>query len=284
MESQWEAAALAAPASRALILDPSYGEYAHVLENVIKCSVERFPLYREDGYVVDLESLEAELSKGYDLAVLVNPNNPTGQQIPRQSLEEMLSRVSPDTKFWIDEAYVDYVDHRESLEGFAAASQNVVVCKTMSNVYALSGLRVGYLCGHKGLIEDLRMISPPWSVSLPGQMAAVMALQDPEYYSEVTWRPTASAFNWRRTCKSLGDLEIVPGVANYFLCHLPPHGPNSEETLDRCRVHNLFLRDVAATSTGLGPRVFRIAVKDAATNRRMVEILSSNPSVRARFV
>ena len=46
-----------------------------------------------------LERLEAELSKGYDLAVLVNPNNPTGQHIPRQSLEEMLSRVSPDTKF-----------------------------------------------------------------------------------------------------------------------------------------------------------------------------------------
>ena len=88
-------------------------------------------MYREDGYVVDLERLEEELSKEYDLDVLVNPNNPTSQHIPRQSLEELLSRVSPDTKFWIDEAYVDYVDHRESLDGFAAASQN-------------------YLCGHKG--------------------------------------------------------------------------------------------------------------------------------------
>ena len=84
-----------------------------MLENVIKCSVERFPLYREDGYVVDHDRLEAELSKEYDLAVLVNPNNPTSQHIPRQSLEELLSRVAPDTKFWIDEAYVDYVDHRE---------------------------------------------------------------------------------------------------------------------------------------------------------------------------
>ena len=277
MESQGEAAALAAPASRALILDPSYGEYAHVLENVIKCSVERFPLCREDGYVVDLERLEAELSKGYDLAVLVNPNNPTSQHIPRQSLEELLSRVSPDTKFWIDEAYVDYVDHIESLERFAAASQNVVVCKTMSKVYALSGLRVGYLCGHKRLIEDLRMISPPWSVSLPGQMAAVMALQDPEYYSESYLDTHSLRIQLAEDLQSLGDLEIVPGVANYLLCHLPPHGPNTEETLDRCRVHNLFLRDVAGTSTGMGPRVFRIAVKDAATNRRVVEILSAVP-------
>ena len=262
-----------ASTSRVLILDPSYGEYAHVLENVIRCRVDRFPLSRDDGYVVDLTRLESELSNGYDLVVLVNPNNPTGRHIPRSSLEEMLSRVSPDTRIWVDEAYVDYVDRSESLEGFASASPNVVVCKSMSKVYALSGLRVGYLCGPKHVIDDLRMISPPWSVSLPGQIAAVMALQDPDYYSERYTETHTLRRQLEEGLQSLGNLEIVPGVANYLLCHLPSQGPNTEELLDRCRDHNLFLRDAAATSPGLGPRVFRIAVKDAETNGRMLEIL-----------
>ena len=59
----------------------------------------------------------------------------------------------------------------------------MVVCKSMSKVYALSGARVAYLCGPARLIEPLRPLNPPWAVSLPGQVAAVMALQDPDYYA-----------------------------------------------------------------------------------------------------
>ena len=71
------------PSARALILDPAYGEYAHVLDNVIGCRVRRFPLGRENGYLVDAERLDAEIRKGCDLVVVVNPNNPTGRHIPR---------------------------------------------------------------------------------------------------------------------------------------------------------------------------------------------------------
>lgn len=50
------------------------------------------------------------------------------------------------TRIWIDETYIDYVDPKLSLESFAAVSPNVIVCKSMSKVYALSGLRVAYRC------------------------------------------------------------------------------------------------------------------------------------------
>ena len=72
--------------SRVLILDPMYGEYAHILENVIGCNVQRLHLRRSDGYVVDIDELQSQTRTGYDLIVLVNPNNPTGQHIPRKDL------------------------------------------------------------------------------------------------------------------------------------------------------------------------------------------------------
>ena len=150
--------------SRALVLDPSYGEYAHVLENVVGCSVDRLVLSRGDGYEVDLDRLERRLRGQYDLVIIVNPNNPTGRHIPRQELEGVIRRASPETLFWIDETYVDYVDKSESIERFASESENVVVCKSMSKVYALSGLRVGYLCGPSSIIGPLRLLNPPWSV------------------------------------------------------------------------------------------------------------------------
>jgi len=132
-------------ASRVLILDPTYGEYAHVLERVIRCRVNRLPLLRGENYRVDLSRLNQALTGGYDLVVLVNPNNPTGQHIPRAELEAALKKVSPATRVWVDETYIEYAGSGESLEQFAARSENVIVCKSMSKVYALSGARVAYL-------------------------------------------------------------------------------------------------------------------------------------------
>ena len=133
--------------SRVLILDPTYGEYAHVLEKVIGCHVIRLPLFREENYRVNLDELERLSRSGYDLIALVNPNSPTGQHIPRKNLENLLRRVPAKTLVWLDETYVEYAGANESLEQFAAGSENIVVCKSMSKVYALSGVRAAYLCG-----------------------------------------------------------------------------------------------------------------------------------------
>jgi len=72
--------------------------------------------------------------------------------------------------------------------------------------------------------------------------------------------------------------EIVPGVANFLLCHLPPAGPDAAAVVSGCREHGLFLRDAALMGSQLGTYAIRIAVKDQATNQRMIEILSRTRS------
>src|SRR5882757_4022122 len=94
------------PGSHALILDPTYGEYAHVLERVIGCTVDRFALSRENDYAADLGRLAAALADGYDLVALVNPNSPTGRHVPRAELERLLRRAPARTRVWVDETYV----------------------------------------------------------------------------------------------------------------------------------------------------------------------------------
>jgi histidinol-phosphate/aromatic aminotransferase/cobyric acid decarboxylase-like protein len=260
------------PRARTLILDPTYGEYPHVLERVIGCHVERFPLRREARYAVDLERLGARLAEGFDLVVVVNPNSPTGQHVRRDELEPLLRRAPPATRFWVDETYVEYAGPDQSLERLAARSANVIVCKSMSKVYALSGVRAAYLCASPPQLEPLRGITPPWAVSLPAQVAAVMALQDPEYYA-ARYRETHALRNefidW---LEPLG-WDILPGVANFFLAHLPETGLDAATIVARCRVRGLFLRDAATMSRQLGRHVLRLAVKDAETNRRTVRIL-----------
>ncbi len=261
------------PASRVLVLDPTYGEYSHVLERVIRCRVERLALSRADGYQVDWERLAQCLERLFDLVILVNPNSPTGQHVPRLGLEQLLREAPEHTRVWIDETYVEYAGAGQSLEQFASARANVVVCKSMSKVYALSGARAAYLCGAPETIAGLRAITPPWAVSLPAQVAAVAALQDPGYYAA---RHAETNHLRAQLAAGLADFpgwEIVPGRANFLLCHLPVRGPEAAAVVERCRQRGLFLRDAGPMGRRLGRHALRIAVKDAATNRRILAIL-----------
>jgi histidinol-phosphate/aromatic aminotransferase/cobyric acid decarboxylase-like protein len=260
------------PASRVLLLDPTYGEYEHVLEQVIGWHADRLPLDRDRGYAVDLDQLEERCREGYDLVVLVNPNNPTGRHIPRKELETLLRRAPASTRFWLDEAYIDYVASAESLEPFAARSENVVVCKTLSKGYALSGMRAAYLCGPEPIAEALRRLTPPWAIGLPSQIAAVRALESPAYYREKYRETQQLRLNLAARLHDLG-LETVPGTANYLLCDIPPSGPDAATLLEGCRSEGLFLRDVRNMGSSFGTHTFRIAVKDAGTNERMIDIL-----------
>ena len=273
------------PASHALILDPTYGEYAHVLERVIGCTVDRLTLRRADGYAVELGRLEAALSDNYDLVVLVNPNSPTGRHLPHAQLEDILRRAPARTRVWVDETYIEYADcdpssrgqrrpgEGESLEAFAAVSENVIVCKSMSKVYALSGARAAYLCAGAHQLEELRAITPPWVVSLPAQVAAVRALQDPDYYRARYAETARLREQLAAKLISLG-LEVVPGVANFLLCHLPSGGPDAATVVRHCRERGLFVRDAGAMGSQLGSHALRIAVKDGETNQRMLTILA----------
>jgi histidinol-phosphate/aromatic aminotransferase/cobyric acid decarboxylase-like protein len=260
------------PASRVLTLDPTYGEYAHVVERVVRCRVDWLSLSRADGYVVDTEELVRRSADGYDLVVLVNPNSPTGRHIPQERLRQVLDAIPTSTRVWIDETYVDYCGEGQTLERHAARSRNIVVCKSMSKVYALSGARAAYLCAPPPLAQELLTITPPWVLSLPAQVAAVKALAAPEYY-QARWKETHELRSELAAGLRLLPAieEVVEGVANFLLCHLTPGAPSAEEVCRLCRARGLYLRNLG--SMGAKIEGFRIAVKDRETNRRMLDVL-----------
>ncbi len=262
--------------SRVLILDPMYGEYSHVLEQVIGCRVDRLLLGREGGYRLDPDRLvERVRALRYDLVILVNPNSPTGRHVRRADLEPAIAEVARRTRVWIDETYVEYAGDGESLESFAATHDNVVVCKSMSKVYGLSGVRVGYLCAAPSAINALKPFSPPWAVGLMGQVAAVNALEDRAYYRE-QWAVT------RGLREALGGglarlgWDVVPGVANFLLCHLPEDGPSAATVVARAREHGVFVRDVGSMGRSLGSHAIRIAVKDGPSNARVIRAICNH--------
>jgi len=261
------------PGSRVLLLDPTYGEYGHVAERVMGATVDRLQLRAADGWSVEPDRLAATLHDGgYDLAVLVNPNNPTGRYSDGAVLREVLAAAPASTRVWVDEAYLEYAaPAAASLEPFAAARPNVVVCKSLSKVYALSGLRAAYLVAAPEVAAELRRWTPPWPMSLPAQLAAVRALADPGYY-EVRWKETATLrADLTAELAAVTGTEVAASVANFVLITLPPGGVTAPELVARCRADGVFLRDLSALSPAFEGRTVRTAVRGVEENRRIVD-------------
>ncbi|WP_043673381.1 histidinol-phosphate aminotransferase family protein [Streptomyces xylophagus] len=260
------------PESRVLLMDPGYGEYAHVTEKVIGCRVDRFRLRREDGWRIDQDRLSAAVgSGGYDLVVVVNPNNPTGRHAPAAELRSLIAAAPARTRWWIDEAYLGYVGLAESLTDLAATDPRVVVCSSLSKMYALSGMRAAYLVAEPATAARLRRWTPPWPVSLPAQLAAVAALRDPAYYSDRWLRTHALRRQLADDLTELDENTIVEeSVANFLTVILPTDGPSAAQVVTECRRHDVYLRDLSPLSALYEGRGVRIAVKDTAENARIV--------------
>jgi len=169
----------------------------------------------------------------------------------------------------VDETYIDFCGPDQTLEAEAAARPNLLVVKSMSKVYALSGLRAGYFAGHPDVIQRLSLYQPPWPVGLVGQVAAVEALRDPVYYRD-RWSETARLR--AGICDDIarmGGYRVYPSDANYYLVECDG-APRVAASL---QARSIFVRDCASMGSLDAGRFLRIAVKDAEQNARIAAAL-----------
>ena len=261
------------PSSKVLILDPTYGEYSHILNKIIKCKVERLELKREEGYNINIDKLREKLNQKFDLFVWVNPNSPTGLHINKNEVERLLLNNKGCERIWIDETYVEYAGREQTLERFAEKSNNVFVCKSMSKVYALSGLRAAYLCANPNNIRPLKRITPPWVISLPAQIAATYALKQEDYYIKKYQETHELRDKLELQLKQIGIDEIIPGIANFIMFHVGNDKFSASRIVNECKLKKLYLRDLSGMGKSFEDDAIRMAVKDLNTNNKMIEIL-----------
>ena len=259
--------------SHVLVLSPMYGEYSHILTHVIGCHMTNFVLNPEEGFALHADDL-VEQARQHDAVIFVNPNSPTG--VYCEEMKDIVCRIQDDSTsptrckmIWVDETYIDYIEDAQSLESLTETIPNLLVCKSMSKCYALSGLRVAYAVSQK--IKYLRRFIPPWAVSLPGQLAAVAALKNPEYY-----RQQYNIIHQER--EQLSELlrneqfEVLPGVANFVLTFLPVDSSyTSHSFIEACKEKGVFIRDAQNMGVTLGDNAVRFAVRSHVENQKMME-------------
>ena len=263
--------------SSVMILSPMYGEYSHILHHVIGCSVTYFVLEDDNGFKINPQDLISQAIE-HDAVIFVNPNSPTG--VYCEEMSDIVQKIakSKNSKsnckmIWVDETYINYLPDAESLERLCSSVPELIICKSMSKCYALSGLRVAYAVTQE--MPKLKKFIPPWAVSLPGQLAAVAALHNEPYYLNQYEIIHKEREKMHTSLESLG-FRVFTGVANYLLTYLPEKsGFSSSQFIETCKSHGLFVRDAQNMGLELPSSAVRFAVRSPIENKAMLEIIGS---------
>jgi histidinol-phosphate/aromatic aminotransferase/cobyric acid decarboxylase-like protein len=256
---------------KALLLDPMYSEYEHIVENLLNGSIVRLPLKEERGFTPSTADFIALAARERpDAVLLVNPNNPTGRLWPKADLLRALDALPQETLKVVDETYVEYAGAAASIEHEAQTRPGLIVIKSMSKVYALSGARVAYMVAAPQLIASMGRWLPPWPVGLPSQAAAMEALRDPAWYAA---RYAETALLREHCLAAFGD-RAVPSESNFYLLRMD----DPARVAAKLREQSIFVREFETGA--LAGRYLRIAVKSADQNARIMAALGvSRPAV-----
>lgn len=165
----------------------------------------------------DLTAMAAAITPQTRAVIVCTPNNPTGPAVHRDELLAFVDAVPPVVVVVIDEAYHEFIDDPEHVDGLEVGRQrdNVVVLRTFSKAYGLAGLRVGYAVGSAEVAEAIRKCALPFGVSSVAQCAALASL---DCEDELLDRVRAISGERRRVVEGLSDLGWrIPDAQGNFV-------------------------------------------------------------------
>lgn len=250
------------PGDPVLILTPTFGEYARSV-SLMGAQVRTVAADAGEDFAVDLGRVASGLSEGTPrLAFICNPNNPTGRLLDVAVIGAWAAE-HPATLFIVDEAYLAFVaGARSALE---LELPNVLVLRSMTKDYGLAGLRLGYAAGPPSVIDTLRRVAIPWSVSALAQAAGVAALADGVHLADSLRRVGEAHGELVEGLRGLG-LRVVPSDAHYGLVEVGDGAAFRRSLL----THRVQVRDCA--SFGL-PAYVRIATRRPDENTRLLDAI-----------
>ena len=262
---------------RMTIPTPSFNEYEEVIASD---GLNRFPL--DPGtFELDVDAFaESAIAWKSDTAILVTPNNPTALSVSRSEIVRLVRRLeAANCRLIVDESFIEFArdGERNSIENAIGEHPNLVVIKSLSKVFGIAGLRIGYLLSaDRAFIKAVRRALPIWNVN---GLAEEFLRTVGRYRSEFA----ASCEQTRATCSALyDDLAAMPGLepilpdANFILARLRDDAQSAPEVARRLYVeHNILIKDCASKSMPDAERYLRIASRTPEENGVLVEALAS---------
>lgn len=258
------------------IVVPTFGEYEWVMEQA-GVTTALVQSTEPNEFRLDIAQQDwPRLLKDVDVVVLCNPNNPTGVATSKDGVLEIAHWCHEvGARLIVDEAFVEFLEHPDKISVVAEALQlgHVVVLRSLTKLFAIPGLRLGYLVACPAIVEELRAFQPAWPLNTFALAVGIELLKETDYVARSRQAIAKLRDELQQSLGALPGLQPFPSVTNFVLCRLADADITSSELCDRLVDHGLLIRN-CDSFMGLEPgRFIRIAVRSREDHERLVTAL-----------
>lgn len=255
---------------RVLINELHFGYYDHYLkakgieqhEFSLKKSAKEFSFDLEDciNKCGDLKPR---------LLLITSPNNPTGNSLTQQELEHLMANLNSDRLVAIDEAYYgfdpNYSD--ENIIKILKKFPDLVLIRTFSKYYALAGLRLGFALMGANVKTMLKYEHPYLGVSAILEKISLAALNNPEYYRNLSAQIIQDRENFIRRVNSLKNFKAYQSKANFVAIEVGEKVKNA--------LKHVLEEEPVLISKSIRENLLRISIGEPIQVKRFVDLITN---------
>ena len=184
----------------------------------------QYPLYEDEHtYRYDLTRLEEMVQElNAKMLLLASPNNPTGNSLTPDEIDQILNKAPESTYVVIDEAYASYLNKDTTyIARLIGKHPNLLIVRTMSKFYGLPGLRMGFGFIGEKLLPFSRYGNKYLGYNRISEDVAIAALKSDAHYRAIADSMEQDRQMYRRELEQLPGFKVYDSQANFILVKYP---------------------------------------------------------------
>ncbi|RLG59506.1 hypothetical protein DRN86_04140 [Candidatus Geothermarchaeota archaeon] len=260
---------------KVLLTPPSFTEFWYVA-NMENLPIEEVPLIEDhDCFKLNEQRLLEHLGGKDLIAILCNPNNPTGTLIRKNLIEEAVGMIR-DGFLVVDESFMEFSHENHSSINLIEDHPNLIIVKSLTKIFSASGLRLGVVIASSDIVHKFEALSPTWRVNSLTAFAFSKLLRKTDAVREYLMNSRRFIdLERRRMIKKLRKIGLRPynSSVNFILVNLCERANSRELKEVLVRQYNMLIRD-ASTFKGLSENYIRIGLKRPEQNDMLIKALN----------
>ena len=211
-----------------------------------------------------------------DNLLLINPDNPSGNFIPKKDILALAKWCEEKScRLIVDESFVDFSHDYENNslldDKILKAYPHLVVMKSISKSYGVPGIRLGILCSaDKYLIAKMKKDVSIWNLNSFAEFFMQIYTKYEKDYKLACEQFIEERDAFGDELRKIKFLRVMPSEANYYLCEILSPKNANELVLTMLKKYNILMRDCSDKKGFDGKQYMRIAVRSHEDNARLI--------------
>ena len=249
---------------------PTFDEYPNRYDR--DYSVDFIPNNRDYAYTAD-ELMVYFSEHPVNTLILVNPDNPSGNYIPKADLLRLIGWTKDNgMKLVVDESFADFADEANNTlieQDILTANPHLYVMKSISKSYGVPGLRLGVLAsGDAATVAKMKKDVAIWNINSFGEFYMQIEEKYKKDYAAALIKIKAERARFQNELAKINGVRVIPSQANYVMVELE-EGISPKDLLKRLLIkYNLLIKELTTKTNGRN--YLRLAVRNTDDNNVLI--------------